>query len=156
MYLGVRAQYFECYTVHMFWNRFFLPSFLVLVLVAVLHWFGSVSDLYSTTDWYDFPMHFLGGMWVALSTLWISYTSYGTFLKKYVSVRNLILFTFVFGFAWEILELLMHFTTIHDVGYAWDTTHDLIMDTLGAFVVTRIYKKSFSTIEGEALTKKIQ
>jgi len=126
----------------MFWNPYFIPSFVVMLVVVAFHWLGSLQDFYSTVYWYDFPMHFMGGAWVALCTLWIISTSQGSFLKKFLSIRNLMLFVFVFGIAWEFLEIALRFTSIHDAGYLWDTTHDLIMDVLGAGVVSWVYTKS--------------
>lgn len=125
----------------MFWNRYFIPSFLVMLVVVAFHWLGSLQDFYSTTEWYDFPMHFMGGVWVALFTLWVLSTQYGAKLLRFLTIRNLIVFVFVFGALWEVLELVLHFTNIHDIGYLWDTTHDLIMDVLGAGLVSLIYKK---------------
>lgn len=125
----------------MFWNKYFKPSFLILILIAILHWIASYEGYYWTVYWYDFMMHFLGGAWVALVTLWVSETSYGAFLRPYASVRNLLIFTFAFGVAWEILELALGFTYLDMAGYAWDTTHDLIMDVFGAWVAIKVFKK---------------
>jgi hypothetical protein len=113
-----------------------------MLLVVSLHWFGTLKDFYYLTNWYDFPMHFLGGAWVALFSLWAVSTQYGTFFKKYISIKSLILWTLAVGIAWEFLEIGLHFNNIHDIGYAWDTTHDLIMDVVGASVVAAIYKKA--------------
>lgn len=135
----------RCYTNLMFWNKYFLPSFLVMLLVAVLHWFGSLNYLYFITNWYDFPMHFLGGAWVALFTLWAVSTQYGSFFKKYVTLRNLVLWVFFVGVAWEFLELALQFTNFHDIGYTWDTSHDLIMDIVGASFIAFVCKKSIQT-----------
>ena len=126
----------------MFWNKYFIPSFLVMLLVTGLHWIGTLNDFYFSTEWYDFPMHFLGGVWVALFSLWAVSTQYGTFFKKFLSIKSLILWTLVVGVTWEFLELGLHFNNIHDIGYALDTTYDLIMDVLGAGVVAFVYKKS--------------
>ena len=126
----------------MFWNKYFIPSFLVMLVVAAFHWLGALQDYYSKVLWYDIPMHFMGGVWVALFTLWVVSTQYGSYFKKYLGIRNLILFVFVFGFAWEILELILRFNSISDVGYTFDTVKDLIIDMLGAGMVVCIYKKS--------------
>jgi hypothetical protein len=126
----------------MFWNRYFFPSFLAMLVVVSFHWLGCLNDLYNRIWWYDIPLHFLGGLWVALFTLWITSTQYGLCLKKYVTIKNLLLFVFCFGIAWEFLELALRFNSISDVGYVWDTTHDLIMDVLGASLVSFFYRKS--------------
>ncbi|HEY0907879.1 MAG TPA: hypothetical protein VGE35_00860 [Candidatus Paceibacterota bacterium] len=131
----------------MFWNRYFIPSFVLMVIIAALHWVGSLSDYYSADSLFDVPMHFMGGAWVALFALWFIATQYGAFLRKFLSVRNLLVFVFVFGVAWEFLELALKFNTIYDTGYGFDTTVDLIMDMIGATVVVRLYGKYFSNQE---------
>ncbi len=131
----------------MFWNRYFLPSFALMVFIAVLHWIGALSDYYSTTEWYDIPMHFMGGAWVALFGLWVTGTSYGAFLGPFVNIRNLFLYTLAVGVAWEFLELALEFNSLGDVGYWPDTMLDLVMDLLGTSVVVGIYKKTISAIK---------
>lgn len=125
----------------MFWNIYFIPSVLFMLLVVGLHWVGTLNQFYFSTEWYDIPMHFLGGVWVALFTLWALSTQYGVFFKKFLNIRNLLVWVFIVGVAWEVFELAMHFNSIHDIGYTSDTTLDLIMDMLGAGAVVCFYKK---------------
>lgn len=126
----------------MFWNKYFFPSIIVMLLVVAFHWLGSLQDLYSTVDWYDIPMHFFGGVWVALFALWAIGTQYGTFFKKYLSVSSLLLWVLFVGVSWEVLELALKFNSIDDMGYAFDTTFDIILDMLGAAAVVSIYKNN--------------
>lgn len=116
----------------MFWNKYFWPSFLILVMVVFLHWLASLNGFYETIWWYDIVMHFLGGLWVFLFVLWIIHTQYGVRFKKYAFLKNLLFFVFVVGISWEIYELIFGFDDLFREGYFLDMPLDLVMDTLGA------------------------
>lgn len=125
----------------MFWNKYFWPSFLILVLVSILHWVASSEGYYWTVEWYDFMMHFLGGVWVALFSLWISGMRYGHLIKPFVKGWNLVFVTIIVGIAWELFEVALGFNDTTMQGYFGDTTQDLIMDVLGVAFVILMYKK---------------
>lgn len=119
----------------MFWNRYLIPSIIVLVIVAALHWIGESMLYYWTMSWYDWAVHFLGGVWAALFVLWALELPFFASLKPFLSVRTLVLAVLCIGVAWEIYELAFALTDYHDIGYAWDTTHDILMDVSGSVVV---------------------
>lgn len=123
-------------------SRYFIPSFSVLALVGILHWIASAHGYYWTVDWYDIMMHFLGGAWVALVALWIADSFPRFSIMRYASLRNILLFVFAFGVAWEIFELIMCFSDPSMPDYKLDTVIDLIMDTLGGLVATKLFKQS--------------
>jgi hypothetical protein len=125
----------------MFWNKYFWPSFVVLLLITTLHWFGFLYDYYSDIWWYDIILHFLGGLWVFLFTLWFLFTQYIKKLLDYVSIRDLVFFVLIVGISWEIFELIMGFESISNKGYISDTLLDLIMDIIGATIGSLFYKK---------------
>ncbi|MEK7607486.1 MAG: hypothetical protein AAB484_00980 [Patescibacteria group bacterium] len=125
----------------MFWNKYFWPSFLVMILVVGLHWFALLNDIYDTVQWYDIVMHFLGGLWVFLFVLWAIHTQYGRFFLKHASIRNLIFFVLVVGVLWEILEIVLGFMHFSDPGYGFDVFKDLVIDILGAICGSIFYKK---------------
>jgi hypothetical protein len=128
----------------MIWNRYFPPFAAVLLLVAALHWLASYQGYYWTVEWYDFMMHFLGGMWIALAVLWKSEMPYQYLAKwrGYATTRNILILVLLGGAAWEVLEVLLHMMDPALPGYVWDTTHDLIMDMLGGFVAVKLFKKN--------------
>ncbi len=122
-------------------SRYFLPSFLTLVIVALLHWIASDYGYYWTVDWYDIMMHFLGGLWTALFVIWISdsFPSFG--LGRFISLRNILLWTIAVGVAWEVFELVMGFSDLLMSDYWSDSILDLIMDTIGGFAAFKVFKK---------------
>ncbi|MEK7163477.1 MAG: hypothetical protein AAB775_02110 [Patescibacteria group bacterium] len=125
----------------MFWNKYFWPSFSVMIIIVGLHWFASLHDLYDAVWWYDIPMHFLGGLWVFLFILWVTHTGYDRFLLRRTPVRDVLILVLVTGILWEVLEIVLSFTRFSDPGYFFDMPKDLAMDTLGAVAGSVFYKK---------------
>ena len=117
--------------------RAFWESFFVLILIVILHFLSLYFNWYWTYKWFDIPMHILGGLWVALTALWI-FCYYGrvnsiinykskTFLTVFITIL-------VIGISWEIFELLGKITFLNDPGYWADTTKDMINDFIGGIV----------------------
>ena len=125
----------------MFWNKYFKPSIIVMLLVVGLHWVASLEGLYWSIDWYDILMHFLGGLWTALFMLWAVSTQYGTKLKWLKSIIGTLSFVFIVGVLWEVHEIVLGFTDFSDYGYWFDTRLDLVMDMLGAICAVLVYRK---------------
>ncbi len=114
----------------MFFNRYFAPSFALIVLIALLHYLALDRAYYWTIAWYDIMMHFLGGLWVALATIWILRTERLSFFKK-CSWKSVLVAVLVIGVLWEVYEVVFGLTFISDPEYWGDTTLDLIMDLVG-------------------------
>ena len=118
----------------------------MLVAVAFFNWIGGLGHYYYTTNWYDWPMHFMGGVFVALFLLWIREMKIpiAVAFNRFFTPRNLIIAVFCVGIVWEIFELSFGITDFHDKGYIWDTTHDLLNDFLGACLVAYLTRRSLS------------
>ena len=117
----------------MFFNRYFAPSFALIILIALLHYLALDRAYYWTIAWYDIMMHFLGGLWVALAVLWVARTERIAFL---VSCRwkSILAAVLVVGILWEVYELLFGLTFVSDPEYWGDTTLDLVMDLIGGAI----------------------
>lgn len=135
----------------MFWNRYLFPSIAVLVVTAALHWYASGNGFYVEIWWYDIVMHFLGGAWVALFFLWAVTAGFGSRISPkpvYATFRSLmagragaLLAVIAFGVGWEILEVCLEFNGPWEPNYWFDSSIDLIMDSLGAVAAIVAYKK---------------
>ncbi|HVU06595.1 MAG TPA: hypothetical protein VHE10_02295 [Candidatus Paceibacterota bacterium] len=124
----------------MFWNRFLFPMLAALVAVAGLNWIGGAEGYYFTTAWYDWPVHFLGGVWSGLFLLWIFNLPHMGRFKRFASLEAVLGLVFLIGLAWEGYELFFGLTSLYKAGYGFDTFHDLVNDVLGAaaaFCLTR-------------------
>jgi hypothetical protein len=111
----------------------FTTAFGVIIAIFILNWLGTHFRLYFQLWWYDVMMHFLGGLWLALSAIWFYFFSgvvkepnTDTFTKFAVPL----LAAALIGVAWEIFEVLVGAPTL--INPAFDTVKDLTMDLLGA------------------------
>lgn len=89
---------------------------------------------------YDIILHFLGGVCVSLALFCICKLFKINFILN--NIWQIILFTFIIGFGWELFELIYDIAG-HDFGtraYNIDTVKDLIMDTLGGSLALYFYK----------------
>ena len=115
-------------------NKLFKNAFWILMLTGVLNLIANKFYLYWSNRYFDIPMHFLGGLWVTLTVLWIwsqrkNFTPPGKLNLMKVGILSAI----IVGILWEIYELYFGITFVSDgVRYWSDTVSDLIMDYVGA------------------------
>lgn len=105
-------------------------------LIFILNTLAFEHYWYWIYEWFDIPMHFLGGFWVGGTIIWIL----GTFLKRrFASTRggyllSVVGLAMVIGLLWELFEFSIDtFITFH-MNDIIDTLSDLSMDFLGATV----------------------
>lgn len=116
----------------LFWTQFALLLVVVALYAVGLYWY-----LFWRIWWYDMPMHFLGGLWVGLCTGW---------LLEWFQVprrRDITIFlaSLAVGVAWEVFEYAVGLTR-GEIGFVFDTAHDLLNDVAGgllaALIITRL------------------
>lgn len=112
--------------------RIHLSILLLLIassVLAALHILALEFYLYWQYPWFDVPMHFLGGVIVALSVY--AMLDFGLPLPKWsVTLLTVLVFVFIVGVIWEVWEVLAEVST-RERNYTFDTTLDLVMDMLG-------------------------
>jgi len=122
MYMGIRIV-------------FFVSSLFVLALTHIV---AIEFFLYWRYLWFDIPMHFLGGICVALG-IWslpffrISLPSRFETLLFYGSAALGV------GVLWEVFEVAIG-VSVTQTGYVFDTVLDLVMDVSGGIVGYGIVK----------------
>ena len=121
----------------------------LLIFILSFHILALVNFWYWSIDWLDIPMHFLGGLWVALFFFWI-------LKKRFVQVSqvlegNFLLlgilslgFVSLIGIGWEFYEFLYdkylaEESVLFQAGVA-DTIADLFFDLIGGLVAVLVYK----------------
>ena len=110
---------------------------LFVVLVALLHFSATILSLYWRLWWFDMPVHFLGGAFIALSIVWLH--SFSGYIPGHITrilpltFAVVILGTIAVGIGWEIFERLLGHTWSIE-GYWIDTLTDILMDFLGGIV----------------------
>jgi hypothetical protein len=109
------------------------------LLVLTIHLMADVFGWYEKIFWLDMPMHFLGGMAIAMSSFY--FLKYAEVSSKQVGIKLLTLLlilalTALAAIAWEILEFGMDrifSTTLQPSVY--DTMKDLAFGLIGGAVV---------------------
>ncbi|MBU1557840.1 hypothetical protein KKC45_02665 [Patescibacteria group bacterium] len=118
----------------------FIFIFILVLSIAILNTIGNELFLYWKLWWFDIIMHFLGGLWVGMSALWIYYFSgfFGNlrkdppfiFLLSFLSVLAI-------GLGWEVFEFLIEIDFSNH--YVSDTALDLIMDIVGGIIASIMF-----------------
>lgn len=127
----------------------FVFLFWLLFAIAALHHLAIFFYLYWTVWWFDMVMHFLGGMGMATSLLWLVFWSgligkYQTLpLRKAFFVA--LLASLFIGILWEVFEVYGGIIIWPDERP--DSISDLILDMLGgvaAFLNSLRYRKNLT------------
>lgn len=126
-------------------QKLFIQQFMLVAIIAILHFLALQFYLYWTFWWFDIVTHFLGGLWVGLIILWFFFSS-GYVYKNLSLVRSTKIFlitiasVIIIGVLWEVWEVLAELVFINEAGYLLDTSLDIIMDILGG-ITAFIYAK---------------
>ncbi len=103
--------------------------FLTASTLAATHYLAIEFYLYWLYPWFDAPMHFLGGITVALGFL--SVRDFVSFVPlRFFQFLPTILFVLLVALAWEVFEVVAGLTT-GELDYAFDTASDIGLGLLG-------------------------
>lgn len=124
-------------------KRSFPKYLLVLIIfIGVVNELANIFSLYWRIPWFDMPMHFLGGLWIGLTSLWLC--------SSCDSAKSLKIFTVSFlaviivGVLWEVFEFSIDtFLVVSSQNNTLDTISDMMFDILGGVMaaVYFIFKK---------------
>lgn len=102
----------------------FLAALLLSLALALLQQWAVADYLYWRYEWFDIIMHFLGGLAIAAILV--------ALLTKFRPASFVLLLAVVF-LGWEVFEYV--FGIPRETNYLFDTSLDLLMDSLGALLV---------------------
>jgi VanZ family protein len=111
--------------------QWLLAALLLTGALLGLHWWAMEDFLYWQLQWFDVPMHFLGGLSLGVLAVGFLHT-----YKPRLFIAGL-LAAFI---AWELFELA--FGLPREDAYILDTCVDIVMDTLGAVLAYAIARKT--------------
>lgn len=113
-------------------NKLAVLTLSVLLFTLILHLFGMYDYFYVRFWFYDIIVHILGGVGIALSTLYI--------LKD---PKYIIIFVIICGILWEIFEVYYDISgsPFGTFPYFLDTVKDLVDDLIGGMFVWLSVKK---------------
>lgn len=109
----------------------FFAALILSALLALLEGWAVENFIFWRLEWFDVPMHYLGGL--TLGTFAVAFWHRH---RPTVFALSLIV-AFV---AWEVFEYI--FGLPREANYAFDTALDLVMDTLGALTAYGIARIS--------------
>jgi len=110
-------------------RKLFNRQALLVAFIALVNYGAIKFHWYYSLWWFDMPMHFLGGMWVAMLIVW--YLADHRFSID--SVGRAILGAFIVGLSWEVFELLLNEQFVQNAYDLSDTLSDIFFDLSGAF-----------------------
>ena len=109
-------------------------------LLAILNWYANAYFLYFRFWWFDIVMHFLGGVFSALALLWAYHYVFGKYFDQRRERLLLVALvgTLIVGVLWEVFESIAGIHALEG-NIIPDTSLDIIMDLLGAYVAFRAF-----------------
>ena len=114
----------------------------LLIVIAVVNAVAEVYHWYWTMRWFDIPMHFSGGMWLAGMALWWVYFRKGVTPRGFLALWGVsVVAAFGIGFLWEGYEAVISFATVGHMNNLLDTLGDLLFDILGGTTVAILVHK---------------
>lgn len=126
-------------------RSFPLSLFTLIVSIAVVNFLAEIYSWYWRMRWFDMPMHFAGGVWLATTGLWLYYERKGKKLPRFSKILAISLAAAVgVGLLWEVFEALLSLKLLGHINAMPDTLSDLLFDTLGgltAAIWANRYKK---------------
>lgn len=138
-------------------QKLFIQQFILIAIIAILHFLALRFYFYWTFWWSDIIMHFLGGLWVGLIVLWFFFFS-GFVYKNINLVRQSKIFLItitsviivgVLWEVWEVWEVWARLVFINEAGYFLDTSLDIVMGILGGIVAFIYAKKYLKNKDGQ-------
>lgn len=122
-------------------DTFFYILIFLFVFLLAFHIISVIFSLYWLIRWIDIPMHLLGGIWLAMLSIWIFYVSGRFSLPRKSYLLSLILILGLValgGILWEFFEFSFDFVSHKKWSVQFgliDTISDLFFDLLGGLCV---------------------
>lgn len=109
----------------------------LIVGIFFINYFAMKFHWYSIVWWFDMPMHTLGGIWVALVSLFV-YRFRRTTVEDIFKPRMIfviaLLSVLIIGLLWEIFEFGMENIGTVDLANPIDSLSDLCFDLAGGVI----------------------
>jgi hypothetical protein len=113
--------------------------FIMSFIADRFYWYFSI--------WYfDMFMHFIGGFWIGLVSLYFLFTESKALTFQFI-LKILLCVLFV-GIAWEVFEILVNNVTIQDSFNYLDTFSDILFDLSGGAFAVLYFLKRIMLTEG--------
>ncbi len=86
--------------------------------------------------WLDMPMHFFGGLWLGLASLWFFSSPNSNFTLSTTLMLKVMLGVLLVGVSWELFEVLVNNFSTQNAFDSFDVASDICFDLAGGFFAT--------------------
>ena len=120
----------------------FIWIFITIAVIAALHFSALQFYLYWRFWWFDILTHFLGGLWVGLSFLWLFFQfGFIDIIKNNKNYNLAVAFSasLLVGVMWEVFEYYFGIAVTDASNYIVDTMTDISFDLIGGFAAYCIF-----------------
>ena len=134
-------------------KRLFKTLTRLIVLIFILNYIATKLYWYVSIWFFDMPMHFLGGLFLGLSIIWIlSYKNLSLELSLKL-IFKILLGVLVIGVSWEIFEILFNNIIAQMPFNTLDTISDVFFDLAGG-TFSIFYFLPLRQVADEAILRK--
>lgn len=122
-------------------RKFPIVLVIFLVMIALVNALAGEYFWYWQMRWFDMPMHFAGGAWIAGVVIWWKFFSESP-TPAQIPFTRLVLWgiggALVVGLGWEIYESAVSFFIEGHINDILDTASDIVFDVFGGLVAAYV------------------
>lgn len=121
----------------MYSRSFPIALMTLIIAIAIMNGFAESYYWYWRIRWFDMPMHFAGGVWLAGTAVWWFCHKDKIIKASFSQIFAVcIIATLGVGLLWELLQAWLGMVTVGHTNAMSDTMGDLSFDLLGGIVVS--------------------
>ncbi|MCX6752595.1 MAG: hypothetical protein NTZ87_03840 [Candidatus Nomurabacteria bacterium] len=117
-----------------------------ILFIFIVNFVANKFYWYYTIWYFDMPMHFLGGFWIGLASLYFLFTESKALTFQFII--KILLCVLLVGIGWEVFEILVNNVTIRDSFNYLDTFSDILFDLSGGVFAILYFFKRIMLTEG--------
>ena len=121
--------------------------FFILIVNFLAHKFYWYSSIWH----FDILMHFLGGLWLGLASIWLFSRQKDFFNLSFGFVLKIILMVFLAGILWELFEVFFYNYIARNSFDALDTVSDICFDLAGGIFAIFYFLKIIKFAKKDAI-----
>jgi hypothetical protein len=108
-------------------QKLLIRSAILIFLIFLLNYLAMEFHWYSSMWYFDMIMHFLGGFWLGLLSIYLFLLEDSSFK----SILKIFFIVLLVGIGWEIFEILINQLMVQDPFNTLDTMSDIFFDLAG-------------------------
>jgi len=125
------------YNINMDSKKLSIRLLILVFIIFVLNYFAMEFYWYSSIWYSDIIMHFLGGLWLGLFSIYL----FSIKDSSFKSILKIFFVVLLIGISWEIFEILIDkFITQNSFNFL-DTMSDIFFDVLGGLLAVWYFIK---------------